>query len=99
MIIVMNKEDISFPLYSFIEFTSVFYHEGFFSFFLKDNEHIFHDISFSFLFFSFLFFSFCLLDFDGDGFLGEADLGEAVRHLTHDLLSAEEYNTIVSKVR
>ena len=58
-------------------------------------------MTFLFLFFSFFFFffPFCLLDFDGDGFLGEADLGEAVRHLTHDLLSAEEYNTIVSKVR
>ena len=43
-------------------------------------------------------YPFSFPDFDGDGFLGEADLGEAVRNLTHDLLSAEEYATIVSKV-
>ncbi|XP_063888869.1 calcium and integrin-binding family member 3-like [Scylla paramamosain] len=43
-------------------------------------------------------YAFRVYDFDGDGFLGEADLGEVVRHLTHDLLSAEEYATIVSKV-
>ncbi|KAK8383640.1 hypothetical protein O3P69_015834 [Scylla paramamosain] len=42
-------------------------------------------------------YAFRVYDFDGDGFLGEADLGEVVRHLTHDLLSAEEYATIVSK--
>ncbi|XP_050728933.1 calcium and integrin-binding family member 3-like [Eriocheir sinensis] len=43
-------------------------------------------------------YAFRVYDFDGDGYLGESDLGETVRHLTHDLLSAEEYSTIVSKV-
>lgn len=37
-------------------------------------------------------------DFDGDGYLGEADLQQTLRHLTHDLLTPDEYTTIVAKV-
>ncbi|XP_071549284.1 calcium and integrin-binding family member 2 isoform X2 [Panulirus ornatus] len=43
-------------------------------------------------------YAFRVYDFDGDGYLGEADLQQAVRHLTHDLLTPDEYNTIVAKV-
>ncbi|XP_037794563.1 calcium and integrin-binding family member 3-like [Penaeus monodon] len=43
-------------------------------------------------------YAFRIYDFDGDGFLGESDLLHAVKHLSHDLLTPDEYNTIVAKV-
>ncbi|XP_045603945.1 calcium and integrin-binding family member 2 [Procambarus clarkii] len=43
-------------------------------------------------------YAFKVYDFDGDGFLGEEDLQQCVRHLTHDLLTPDEYSTIVAKV-
>ncbi|XP_037794122.1 calcium and integrin-binding family member 3-like [Penaeus monodon] len=44
-------------------------------------------------------YAFRIYDFDGDGFLGESDLLHAVKHLSHDLLTPDEYNTIVAKVQ
>ncbi|KAF2365541.1 EF-hand domain [Trinorchestia longiramus] len=43
-------------------------------------------------------YAFNIYDFDGDGYLGGEDLLAAVQHLTHDLLSPEECNSIVKKV-
>ncbi|XP_027229167.1 calcium and integrin-binding family member 2 isoform X1 [Penaeus vannamei] len=43
-------------------------------------------------------YAFKIYDFDGDGFLGESDLLHAVKHLSHDLLTPDEYSTIVAKV-
>ncbi|XP_064114722.1 calcium and integrin-binding family member 3-like isoform X1 [Macrobrachium nipponense] len=43
-------------------------------------------------------YAFRVYDFDGDGFIGEDDLLQAVKHLTHDMLTPDEYTTIVAKV-
>ncbi|KAK3849573.1 hypothetical protein Pcinc_043679 [Petrolisthes cinctipes] len=47
---------------------------------------------------SLLLTSYATSDFDDDGYLGEEDLQQTVKHLTHDLLTQDEYSTIVSKV-
>ncbi|KAK7073094.1 Calcium and integrin-binding member 3 [Halocaridina rubra] len=43
-------------------------------------------------------YAFRVYDFDGDNYTGEDDLLHAVKHLTHDMLTPDEYSTIVSKV-
>ncbi|CAL4089894.1 unnamed protein product, partial [Meganyctiphanes norvegica] len=43
-------------------------------------------------------YAFKIYDFDGDGFIGPNDLEASVKHLTHELLSNDEYETIVAKV-